>query len=72
MVGWALKALPSETTVPWWRVINGERRLTVNNPRVGADEQAERLKAEGRLVLWDGKMFLVLGEDWWPEEGVDE
>jgi methylated-DNA-protein-cysteine methyltransferase related protein len=66
LVGWALRALPPDTTLPWWRVISRQRLLTIINPKLGASEQAERLTAEGRALSWDGRLFWVLGADWWP------
>lgn len=48
-VGWALHSLPSETKVPWHRVINSQGRISISG-KYSATVQAERLKAEGVRV----------------------
>lgn len=63
VVGWALKALPEHTDVPWQRVVNRAGFLTIINPRLDALEQRHRLEAEGVKVeekegaLWVDKSF---------------
>ncbi|MCP8897864.1 MGMT family protein [Gilvimarinus xylanilyticus] len=45
-VGRELKLLPSNTRLPWHRVINAAGRISLPSDSSGA-EQCERLKAEG-------------------------
>lgn len=62
MVGYALHALRSDTSVPWWRVINASGHISNAYER---EQQRARLEAEGVLIdnrdrvdlaiyLWDG------------------
>ena len=54
--GWALRALPEGSAVPWWRVIRRDGRIALT----GADacRQAERLRAEGVAVSEEGRVDL--------------
>lgn len=57
-VGWAMAALPADSDVPWWRVVNRLGRLS---PRAsGTELQAELLRAEGVEFLPDGSIDLRL------------
>jgi methylated-DNA-protein-cysteine methyltransferase related protein len=48
LVGYALSALPSGTTVPWHRVINAQGRLSLDRTIAGGGiVQRQRLEAEG-------------------------
>lgn len=66
IVGWALGTLPAGTQVPWWRVVNAKRQLSIVNKHVSPEEQRHRLEAEGRTLTWNGGMYEVSGADWWP------
>ena len=46
-VGFALNGLPAGSTVPWWRVINSQGRIS---NQYSPDEQRARLLAEGVVV----------------------
>ncbi len=46
-VGFALHALPADSRVPWWRVINAQGRISNQYAPV---EQKRRLEAEGVVV----------------------
>lgn len=65
VVGWAMGALPATTDVPWWRVVNAKRQLSIVNPRVSPELQRQKLEAEGRSLAWDGGLYVVSGADWW-------
>lgn len=67
IVGWALGALPAGqfNTLPWWRVVNKQRQLTITNPHVGPEEQRARLENEGRQLEWKAELWQVTGQDWW-------
>lgn len=65
MVGWALHGLPPELedAVPWWRVINSQGRISISRHPGAAEEQRERLEAEGVAV--DGAGRVDLGRYGW-------
>src|SRR2546427_7932047 len=46
-VGWALSALPDDSDVPWWRVLNAAGRISLS--RAGHNNGLERA-----LLLWGG------------------
>jgi methylated-DNA-protein-cysteine methyltransferase-like protein len=48
LVGYALNVLPSDSAVPWHRVINAKGQVSVRGNGLGHDElQAKLLKREG-------------------------
>jgi methylated-DNA-protein-cysteine methyltransferase-like protein len=57
-VGWALRALPAGSRVPWHRVINGMGRISANGRRYEAEQQAQRLRRESVTVGRDGAISL--------------
>ena len=59
-VGWALNALPEDRheTVPWWRVINAAGRVSNSSRPNAAEEQRQRLEAEGIEFGVDGRVDL--------------
>ncbi|HSI20991.1 MAG TPA: MGMT family protein [Verrucomicrobiae bacterium] len=67
VVGWALGALSGleNTDIPWWRVINAKRWLTITNKQAGPADQKLWLEKEGRTVTEKEGVFVVDGEDWW-------
>ena len=64
MVGWALGALKRPHEVPWQRVINRERKLSIVHPHVSPDMQKELLEQEGRVLELKSDGWYVLGNDW--------
>ena len=51
LVGYALNVLPSDTAVPWHRVVNAKGEVSVRADGLGHEElQAKLLKREGRAV----------------------
>jgi methylated-DNA-protein-cysteine methyltransferase-like protein len=56
-VGFALHDLPARTTVPWWRVINVQGRIS---NQYGPEEQRRRLQAEGVVVSDDMRVDMKL------------
>ncbi|MDZ7371492.1 MAG: MGMT family protein [candidate division KSB1 bacterium] len=46
-VGWALHALPHDSDVPWWRVINAAGRPSIDCMEHSADLQRLLLEKEG-------------------------
>ena len=64
LVGWALKALPPDTQVPWHRVINKQARISIINPRIPAQRQKELLEEEGIVIKEIEGNFQVENADW--------
>lgn len=60
LVGWALRRLPKETKVPWYRVINQKGYLTIINPHFTSDEQKVRLEAEGVKLVLENNLWRVV------------
>lgn len=56
-----LRTLPRDTTLPWYRIINSQRKIT-EHP--GATVQYNRLAAEGLLPSHNGKFPKDL---YWPD-----
>ena len=59
VVGFALRALPENSGVPWQRVINSQGRISIQNPRWPQSEQAKQLKKEGVVVAFRDKAYWV-------------
>lgn len=49
-VGWALRAVPADTDIPWWRVINAQGYLSIQNTNFPKDIQKGLLEKEGIKV----------------------
>jgi len=63
-VGWALNALTTENDVPWHRVINAQRQISLRNSPAAAERQRERLEAEG--VQFDEAGRVPVSTIWTP------
>jgi methylated-DNA-protein-cysteine methyltransferase related protein len=66
-VGWALSALPDDSDVPWWRVLNAAGRISLS----GADHGSVVQRA---LLLREGVKFapaVNLAMFGWPAEAYD-
>lgn len=50
LVCYALRVVPRERRIPWFRVINAQGRIAIAKDSPGYKEQAERLRAEGVSV----------------------
>ena len=50
VVGYALRALPPDTVIPWQRVINSHGLITISNKYLTKNIQAKLLKQEGIAV----------------------
>jgi len=59
-VGWALHALPDETTVPWQRVINVQGRITNSSHSGAAEIQRVLLEQEGIRFSTDGRVDMTV------------
>lgn len=66
-VGQALHALPDDTDVPWWRVVNRNGEISIRGVLHGAIRQRQLLRSEGvrfdRTGRIDWRRFA-----WVPEE----
>jgi methylated-DNA-protein-cysteine methyltransferase-like protein len=68
-VGWALSALPEESDVPWWRVLNASGRISLAAHDHGSVVQRALLLREGVKFAPGGAVNLaVFG---WPAEAYD-
>ena len=68
-VGWALSALPDDTDVPWWRVLNAAGHISLSGTDHGAVVQRALLLREGVKFAPGGAVNLaVFG---WPAEAYD-
>jgi methylated-DNA-protein-cysteine methyltransferase-like protein len=66
MVGYALAALPNETTVPWHRVINAQG--TVSRRRSG-DSLSQRMRLEREGVRFDARGRASFARFGWRPRG---
>lgn len=66
--GYALKALPNGSDVPWWRVINSKGGISLKNRGAAADLQREILESEGVEFDIEGRTDLRRYR-WWGDEG---
>ena len=64
MVGYAMAALPADTTVPWQRVINRMGKVSPRTGGAGSARQRQLLEAEG--VRFDGQERADFDEAGWP------
>jgi methylated-DNA-protein-cysteine methyltransferase-like protein len=65
-VGWALSALPHDTDVPWWRVINSAGRISLATHDHGSVLQRALLLREGIRFAPGGAVSL--STHGWPSE----
>jgi methylated-DNA-protein-cysteine methyltransferase related protein len=57
-VGWALRALPAGSDVPWHRVINGSGTISTSGRGYEAALQAQRLRRESVTIGREGRIAL--------------
>ncbi|MEM0952904.1 MAG: MGMT family protein [Pseudomonadota bacterium] len=53
---WALRQLPSDTGIPWHRVINAQGKVAMPEGSQGWTEQRRRLRAEGVTFSRTGRI----------------
>lgn len=46
-VGWFLNQSGAREDIPWWRVINNQGRISINNKELSAEDQKRYLMSEG-------------------------
>lgn len=64
LVGWALRQLPPDTTIPWQRVVNRQGRISIVNPHFSPSRQRELLEAEGAVFVLDADSWLLHQPVW--------
>jgi len=69
-VGWALSALPEDSDVPWWRVINAAGRISLATDHSAVLQRALLLR-EGVKFVPGGGGAVNLGTFGWPAEAYD-
>jgi methylated-DNA-protein-cysteine methyltransferase related protein len=55
LVGNLLRNLPAGTQLPWHRVVNAQRKISLPADSVGFNEQLQRLRSEGVEII-NGKI----------------
>lgn len=66
VVGFALRALPENSDVPWQRVIAASGTISIENMEHPAEEQAQLLQREGvEVALRDGVYHIDLQKYFW-------
>ena len=68
IVGWALKALPKESLVPWQRIINQKGVISIINPKFPKSLQKTLLEEEGISVIEKDGFFQVEDPPWFDLE----
>lgn len=68
-VGRVLKQLPSDTQLPWHRVVAAGGRLSLPQNTAAGDEQRQRLRAEGIII--DKDRVKLVSYQWQPEHVND-
>jgi methylated-DNA-protein-cysteine methyltransferase-like protein len=63
-VGWALAALSDDGDVPWHRVINAQREISMRYDPEGGERQRRKLEAEG--IVFDEKGRVPKSAAWEP------
>lgn len=70
VVGWALRALPIDTTIPWQRIVAKGGRITILNLHHPQSEQKVRLESEGIVVTQHGEVYQIIDPLWHQFPGV--
>jgi methylated-DNA-protein-cysteine methyltransferase-like protein len=66
LVGWALAALPVDSAVPWWRVLNATGRIS--RPAHDHNATLQRALLLGEGVRFSGGGVVALVGHGWPAE----
>ena len=67
-VGWALSALPEDSDVPWWRVINAAGRISLAGEHSAVLQRALLLRESVKFAPGDAVNLSSFG---WPAEAYD-
>jgi methylated-DNA-protein-cysteine methyltransferase-like protein len=55
-VGFVLKSLPNDSTIPWHRVINAKQKISFPPQSEAYLAQSQRLQSEGHDLTTDGRI----------------
>lgn len=69
IVGWALRNLPEGVDVPWWRIINSQGYISIQNPHAPKELQKLLLEKEGIEV--SDKLMVNLNRYLWRPHHVN-
>jgi len=64
VVGWALRALPPTTNIPWQRVVNERAEISIINPNFTANKQKELLEKEGLKFTQKNGIYTIINPPW--------
>src|SRR5690348_16675880 len=67
LVGYAMAALPSGSTVPWHRVVNAQGMVSARTDGPGA-ATAQRVRLEREGVRFDARGRVALDRYGWPND----
>lgn len=68
IVGWALRILPTDTNVPWHRVLNKSGMISIENMTTPKEAQATLLRSEGvEIVDREGNLWVDLKKFGWDD-----
>ena len=67
LVGYAMAALPSESTVPWHRVVNARGAVSARSAGPGS-ATAQRVRLEREGVRFDARGAVSLARYGWPAD----
>jgi methylated-DNA-protein-cysteine methyltransferase related protein len=65
LVGWALRNLQPDTKIPWQRVVNRFGQISIINPHLSGNLQAELLQSEGLIVNEVDGVLQIANPPWW-------
>lgn len=69
IVGWALRALDVDTKLPWYRVVNKDGMISIENMHTPKEQQAALLRAEGVEVSErEGNLWVDLDRFGWKAD----
>jgi methylated-DNA-protein-cysteine methyltransferase-like protein len=68
LVGWALKALPASSDIPWQRVVNRKGVISIVNPQIPPSAQQQVLESEGVGIEEKDGELVVGASYWWNPE----
>lgn len=65
LVGYALRALPDKSTIPWYRVVNAQGRISLRSGGSFCAETEQQLRLEHEGVNFDDGNHISLGRFLW-------
>ena len=65
VVGWALRALPKNSDVPWQRIVAKGGKISIVNPLQPPTEQIRLLKLEGARISDINGKYSIIEPSWY-------